>query len=109
MSSSGLKSIGVIGIGVMGNGIAQVTAQNGFDTVVMDVNAELLERGMATIGSSLDRLVKAFEKSGGEKGISPEARSATLGRLRTTTRLEELLHCDLIHAKSSEHLIIRKR
>ncbi len=96
MSTSDLKTIGVIGIGVMGNGIAQVTAQSGFETVVMDVNDEVVERGMAHLTSSLDRLVKTYEKSGGEKGISPEAKGTTLGRLRATTRLEDLLACDLI-------------
>jgi len=96
MSTSDLKTIGVIGIGVMGNGIAQVAAQSGFETVVMDVNDEVVQRGMGHLSASLDRLVKAYEKSGGEKGISPEARAAALGRLRATTRLEDLLACDLI-------------
>ena len=70
MSKSELKKIGVIGIGTMGNGIAQVAAQSGFDTVVMDIDASVLERGLDAISRSLDRLVKAFEKSGGEKGIT---------------------------------------
>ena len=96
MSTSQLRTIGVIGIGVMGNGIAQVTAQSGFHTVVMDVNDEVVQRGMGQLTSSLDRLVKAHEKSGGEKGISPAARAAALSRLRTTTRLDDLLGCDLI-------------
>jgi 3-hydroxybutyryl-CoA dehydrogenase len=96
MSSSGLKKIGVIGIGTMGNGIAQVAAQSGFETVVMDVDAGALERGLDAITRSLDRLLKAFEKSGGEKGITKEAREEAVGRLSTTTREEDLLDCDLI-------------
>jgi 3-hydroxybutyryl-CoA dehydrogenase len=96
MSSSGLKKIGVIGIGTMGNGIAQVAAQSGFETVVMDVDAGALERGLDAITRSLDRLLKAFEKSGGEKGITAEAREEAVGRLSTTTREEDLLDCDLI-------------
>lgn len=96
MSSSGLKKIGVIGIGTMGNGIAQVAAQSGFETVVMDVDAGALERGLDAITRSLDRLLKAFEKSGGEKGITAEAREEAVGRLSTTTRAEDLLDCDLI-------------
>jgi hypothetical protein len=79
MSESGLKKIGVIGIGTMGNGIAQVCAQCGFDTKVLDVNDAALERGMGAIKKSLDRLVAAFEKSAGEKGISPETRNVALG------------------------------
>ena len=96
MSESGLKKIGVIGIGVMGNGIAQVAAQSGFETVVMDVNEEVLEKGMANMSRSLDRLVKAYEKSGGEKGITEEVKDEVLARLSTTSKLEDLLSCDLI-------------
>jgi len=96
MSESGLKKIGVIGIGTMGNGIAQVAAQSGFDTVVMDVDASVLERGLDAISRSLDRLVKAFEKSDGEKGITVEAKDEALGRLKTTSSADDLLGCDLI-------------
>jgi 3-hydroxybutyryl-CoA dehydrogenase len=96
MSESGLKKIGVIGIGTMGNGISQVAAQSGFDVVVMDVDATVLERGMDAVSRSLDRLVKAFEKSDGEKGITGEARDEALGRLSTTSAMDDLLDCDLI-------------
>ncbi len=96
MNESGLRKIGVIGIGTMGNGIAQVAAQSGFETVVMDVDASVLEKGLDSISRSLDRLVKAFEKSGGEKGIDGDAKERAVNRLSTTTRAEDLLDCDLI-------------
>ena len=96
MTESGLKKIGVIGIGTMGNGIAQVSAQSGFETVVMDIDASVLERGLDAISRSLDRLVKAFEKSDGEKGITGEAKDEALGRLKTTSSVDDLLDCDLI-------------
>jgi len=96
MGASGIAKIGVIGIGTMGNGIAQVAAQSGFNTVVMDINDEVLERGLGIIKKSLDRLVKAYETSNGEKGISPEAKAAALGNLGTTTKLEDLLDRDII-------------
>ncbi len=96
MSESGLKKIGVIGIGTMGNGIAQVAAQSGFDVTVMDVDSTVLERGMDAISRSLDRLVKAFEKSEGEKGITGEAKDEALGRLKTTSSMDDLLDCDVI-------------
>jgi len=96
MSTSGLNKIGVIGIGTMGNGIAQVAAQSGFKTVVMDVDAGALERGLDAINRSLDRLVKAFDKSAGEKGISADAKEEAAGRLSTTTSEKDLLGCDLI-------------
>jgi len=96
MSESGLKKIGVIGIGTMGNGIAQVSAQSGFDTVVMDIDASVLDRGLDAISRSLDRLVKAFEKSDGEKGISGEAKDEALGRIKTSSSPDDLLDCELI-------------
>ncbi len=96
MSESGLSRIGVIGIGTMGNGIAQVAAQSGFDTVVTDIDQGVLDRGMTSIDRSLDRLVKAYEKSGGEKGITEEQKAEALGRLRTTTELGDLLDREII-------------
>lgn len=96
MGESGIGKLGVIGIGTMGNGIAQVAAQSGFDTKVMDISDEVLERGLGIINKSLDRLVKAFDSSGGEKGISAETKEATLKNLSTTTKLEDLLDRDII-------------
>jgi len=96
MSESGISKIGVIGIGVMGNGIAQVAAQSGFDTIILDVDTNVLERGMGIIAKSLDRLVKAFEKSGGEKGIDTVAKDAAIGKLKATTDMGDLMACDII-------------
>lgn len=96
MAASGISKIGVIGIGTMGNGIAQVAAQNGFDTKVMDINDEVLERGMGLIGKSLGRLVSSFEKSEGAKGITAEAKGEALGRLSTTTKLSDLMDREIV-------------
>jgi 3-hydroxybutyryl-CoA dehydrogenase len=96
MGTSGITKIGVIGIGTMGSGIAQVAAQCGFDTKVTDISAAVLERGLASITKSLDRLAAAYEKSGGEKGISAETKSVTLARLTTTPALQDLLDRDII-------------
>jgi 3-hydroxybutyryl-CoA dehydrogenase len=62
----------------------------------MDVEAGALERGLDAISRSLERLVKAFEKSGGEKGITAEAKDEAVGRVTTTTSEQDLLDCDLI-------------
>jgi len=96
MAESGISKVGVIGIGVMGNGIAQVAAQSGFNTVVTDISEEVLERGMGNIKKSLGRLVKAYEKSGGEKGITEDAMNEAFGRIKATTELKDLLDCDII-------------
>ena len=93
---SDIKSVGVIGIGLMGSGIAQVTATRGFNTVVVDVTQEILERGMHRIRQSLDRLVESHKKSGGQSGLSADGKKETLSRLRVSTNLEELLDYDVI-------------
>jgi 3-hydroxybutyryl-CoA dehydrogenase len=96
MSSSGIHKVGVIGLGTMGSGIAQVAAQSGFDTLAYDISDAALKRGTSIISKSLDRLVASFEKSAGQKGISAESRDVALGRLSTTTDLARLLDRDII-------------
>ena len=53
-----IKTVGVVGAGQMGNGIAQVAAMNGFPVVMTDISDAALEKGKATISKSLDRLLK---------------------------------------------------
>ena len=55
--SSGIRKVGVIGIGLMGSGIAQVAATQGFDTVVVDVSSEIVKRGMKRIRDRRERIV----------------------------------------------------
>ena len=109
MSGSGITKVGVIGIGTMGNGIAQVCAQQGFQTVVLDVSADALERGYATIKKSLDRLVASFDKSGGEKGISAEKKAEAESRLSTTLDYKDLLGCEIVIEAATERLEIKQQ
>ncbi len=84
-----IRKIGVVGCGLMGSGIAQVAAQAGFETVVREVDAPTLERGLGRVRKFLD--------GGVEKGKLPAAeRDATLARLRGTIQLEDLAGADLI-------------
>jgi 3-hydroxybutyryl-CoA dehydrogenase len=81
--------VGVVGLGTMGAGIAQVCVQAGFETVGREVSEQLCERARATIGRYLER--------GVEKGrLTGDERDAALGRLRTTTDLADLSACDLV-------------
>jgi 3-hydroxybutyryl-CoA dehydrogenase len=96
MGASGIEKIGVIGIGLMGSGIAQVSATYGFDTVVADMSDEVVKRGMERIEDSLSKLVASYERSKGQRGMASAQRDATLARLRGTSNLQELLNCDLI-------------
>ena len=84
-----IEIVGVIGSGTMGNGIAQVFAQHGFDVVLVDVSAAALERARASIGKSLGKFV--------EKGaLSAEDRDATLARLKYSGSIDPLADADYI-------------
>ena len=77
-----MKHIAVIGAGTMGNGIAHVFAQSGFEVTLIDVQAAALERALKTIEQNLDRLIK-------KEKISQEDKLATLGRIATSTNISE--------------------
>ena len=84
-----IQKVGVVGCGLMGSGIAQVCAGAGFPTVVREVNADLVDKGLKGIEKNLNRLV--------EKGtISESAKGEIRGRLKGTTSLDDLKGCDLI-------------
>jgi 3-hydroxybutyryl-CoA dehydrogenase len=84
-----IRTVGVIGSGTMGNGIAQVFAANGFEVRLVDVSAAALDRARATIEKSLAKFV--------EKGkLKPDERDATLGRLSTATNVEALSTADYL-------------
>lgn len=84
-----IQKVGVVGCGLMGSGIAQVCAQAGFATVVREVSAELVEKGLKGIEKNLARLV--------EKGaITEAAKTEIRRRLKGVTALDELKDCDLV-------------
>jgi 3-hydroxybutyryl-CoA dehydrogenase len=96
-----IRRVGVVGLGTMGAGIAQVSVQSGFETVGREVNDELGARGRATIEGYLSR--------GVEKGrMTPEERDAALGRLTLTTELADLAGCDLVIEAVLEELDLKR-
>jgi 3-hydroxybutyryl-CoA dehydrogenase len=90
-----MKSIGVVGAGTMGNGIAHVFAHNGWSVALVDVAAPLLEKALATIRGNFDRQVK-------KGNVTPEARDAALARIATGTELAVLADADLVVEAASE-------
>ncbi len=95
-----IKKVGVLGCGLMGSGIAQVTAAAGYTTIVREIADPPLERGKAGITKSLDKFV--------EKGKLPqEDRDATLGRLSFVTDLAQLRECDIVIEAVTEDLEIK--
>src|SRR6478735_12324474 len=96
-----IKKVGVVGLGTMGAGIAQVSVQSGHETVGREVNDELGERGRATIERYLTR--------GVEKGRLTQAeRDAGLERLILTTELSDLADCDLVIEAVLEELDLKR-
>ncbi|MEZ5421787.1 MAG: 3-hydroxybutyryl-CoA dehydrogenase [Pyrinomonadaceae bacterium] len=95
------QTIGVIGAGTMGNGIAQTAAAAGFDVVMCDVKAEFVERGLANISKSLDRFVK-------KETMTEEQKGEVLGRIKTTTQLDDLKDCSLVVEAATENFEIKK-
>ncbi len=96
-----VRTVGVVGLGTMGAGIAQVSMQAGFETVGRELTAELADRGRATIERYLTR--------GVEKGrMTQDERDAALGRLRLTTELGELADCDLVIEAVLEELDLKR-
>jgi len=93
---SGIRKVGVIGIGLMGSGIAQVAATRGFDTVVIDVSPDIVEKGLERITVSLQRWVQSHQKSAGRTGIAAEEKEKILGRLQASTYREKLLDRDIL-------------
>ncbi len=84
-----IQRVGVVGCGLMGSGIAQVAAAAGFETMVREVNAELVDKGLKGIEKNLNRMV--------EKGIITEGvRGEIRGRLKGTISIDDLKSCDVI-------------
>ncbi|MEP7213836.1 MAG: 3-hydroxybutyryl-CoA dehydrogenase [Acidobacteriota bacterium] len=94
--------IGVIGAGTMGNGIAQTAAGAGFDVVMCDVKEDFLVRGFENIGKSLDRFVKKETMTEDEKGN-------VLGRIRSTTKFDELRDCSLVVEAATESFDVKRQ
>jgi len=97
-----LSSIGVIGAGTMGNGIAQICASAGLQVVMVDVSDEALARGVAALTHSLERLVKKDK-------LKAHERDAALARVRGTTDYAELAGADLVIEAATENLDIKRR
>jgi 3-hydroxybutyryl-CoA dehydrogenase len=95
-----VRTVGVIGCGLMGGGIAQVSAQAGFTTRVVEANPELLERGLGRIRATLDGLV--------ERGkLEAKARDATLGRITGAANFQDFKDCDLVIEAITENQALK--
>ena len=97
-----ITSVGVIGAGQMGGGIAQVAAQAGIEVVLVDAKPELAEKGKARIGAALEKLV--------QKGkLAANVPGDTLAKIRTATELRAFEGCDLIVEAATENQELKKK
>jgi 3-hydroxybutyryl-CoA dehydrogenase len=96
-----LSTIGVIGAGTMGNGIAQICAAAGLSVIMVDVSDAAISRGMGAIAGSLDRLVKKDKLKAAE-------RDAVLARVRAATDYAPLSAADLVIEAATENLEIKR-
>jgi 3-hydroxybutyryl-CoA dehydrogenase len=96
-----IKKVFVIGAGQMGNGIAQVTAQAGYEVIMSDIKDEFVQKGMATIDGSLSRMIKKGTLQENEK-------AAILARIKTTTDNKDAKDADLVIEAAPEILDLKK-
>ena len=97
-----LKTVGVVGAGSMGNGIAQISAQAGFDVIMSDVEDKFVQNAMKNIDKFLSRSV--------EKGkMTADAKAATLGRIKVTTKIEDLKDADFVVEAVFEEMDLKKK
>lgn len=98
-----IKKVAVIGGGTMGNGITHVVAMSGFDVTLIDINESVLERALATITKNLDRMVS-------KEKISASDKDATLGRISTSTSVENSVgDVDLVIEAVNENFDLKRK
>jgi 3-hydroxybutyryl-CoA dehydrogenase len=91
-----IKTIGVVGAGQMGNGIAQVCAVAGFPVIMQDISQDRVDAGVSTIAGSLDRMIK-------KEKITAENKTAALALVSTTTEIADLAEVDVVIEAATEN------
>ncbi|MGZ3724435.1 MAG: 3-hydroxybutyryl-CoA dehydrogenase [Pseudobdellovibrio sp.] len=100
MDLNSIRVIGIVGAGQMGNGIAQVAAASNFEVVLFDIAQSSLDKGLATISSSCDRLIK-------KATMTEEQKKSLLGKIRATTQLKDLADCDFVVEAATENVELK--
>ncbi|AEV26691.1 MULTISPECIES: 3-hydroxybutyryl-CoA dehydrogenase [Azospira] len=97
-----LKTIGIVGAGTMGNGIAQAFAVSGFDVILTDISEAAVQKGVATISGSLDRLIK-------KEKMTAEQKAAALAKIQTAIDVAALKSVDLIIEAATENFELKTK
>ena len=91
-----ITTVGIVGAGTMGNGIAQACAVKGIDVVMVDIAQAAVDKGIATVGKSLDRLLQ-------KEKITEADRDAALGRIKGSTSYDDLKKAQLVIEAATEN------
>lgn len=91
-----ISTVGIIGAGTMGNGIAQACAVSGLNVVMVDISDAAVAKGVATVAGSLDRLIK-------KEKITEADKAAALSRIKTSTRYDDLKAAQLVIEAATEN------
>ena len=97
-----IETVGVVGAGTMGNGIAQTAAVAGLNVVMIDVSDAALDKGLATLKGSLERLVSKDK-------LDAAARDAALARITTSTDYAKLAAVDIVIEAATENVELKGR
>lgn len=95
-----IQTVGIIGAGTMGNGIAQACAVSGIDVVMVDISEAAVQKGLATVSGSLDRLIK-------KEKISEADKTAALARIKTSVRYEDLQSAQIVIEAATENFALK--
>src|SRR5438067_7548854 len=101
-----IKKVGVLGCGLMGSGIAQVSAMAGYDVVVLEAEQKFIDKGFAGIEKSLAKLAEKPVEKG---GITAEQKNSARAKLKGTMKKQDLADCDLIIETIIENVEIKKK
>lgn len=96
-----IQSVGVVGAGQMGNGIAHVFVLSGYDMLLTDISQDALDQAVLTIGRNMDRQISRGK-------ISEADKTAAMGRLKTTLKLTDLGKCDLVIEAATERETVKQ-
>ena len=97
-----IQTIGIIGAGTMGNGIAQACAVSGLDVVMVDISSEAVQRGLAAVATSLERLVKKDK-------LSAEGKASALARIQVSTDYASLVPAQLVIEAATENEGLKRK
>ena len=95
-----IKTFGIVGAGQMGSGIAQVAASTGFDVILNDIEDDFVKKGISSISTSLDRMLK-------KEKITAEQKDSILAKISGTTKLEDMAKADFVVEAATENLPIK--